>query len=173
MKNNLVKIITIVSVIIPFAVAVLLFMPSKIELFGDWTYKLPHFNAVINSLTALFLVISFYMIKYKKNVSMHQLFNTMAFILGGIFLVSYIIYHSSVESTRYIGDSKGIYYFFLISHILLSIVVVPFVLFAFYYSLSDQIKKHKKVVKYTFPIWLYVSVSGVIVYLMISPFYKF
>jgi len=172
-KNNLVKIITIVSVIIPFAVAVLLFMPSKIELFGDWTYKLPHFNAVINSLTALFLVISFYMIKYKKNVSMHQLFNTMAFILGGIFLVSYIIYHSSVESTRYIGDSKGIYYFFLISHILLSIVVVPFVLFAFYYSLSDQIKKHKKVVKYTFPIWLYVSVSGVIVYLMISPFYKF
>ena len=173
MKNNLVKIITIVSVIIPLAVAVLLFMPSKIELFGDWTYKLPHFNAVINSLTALFLIISFYMIKYKKNVSMHQLFNTMAFILGGIFLVSYIIYHSSVESTRYIGDSKGIYYFFLISHILLSIVVVPFVLFAFYYSLSDQIKKHKKVVKYTFPIWLYVSVSGVIVYLMISPFYKF
>ena len=173
MKNNLVKIITIVSVIIPLAVAVLLFMPSKIELFGDWTYKLPHFNAVINSLTALFLVISFYMIKYKKNVSMHQLFNTMAFILGGIFLVSYILYHSSVESTRYIGDSKGIYYFFLISHILLSIVVVPFVLFAFYYSLSDQIKKHKKVVKYTFPIWLYVSVSGVIVYLMISPFYKF
>ena len=173
MKNNLVNIITIVSVIIPFAVAVLLFMPSKIELFGDWTYKLPHFNSVINSLTALFLVISFYMIKYKKNVSMHQLFNTMAFILGGIFLVSYIIYHSSVESTRYIGDSKGIYYFFLISHILLSIVVVPFVLFAFYYSLSDQIKKHKKVVKYTFPIWLYVSVSGVIVYLMISPFYKF
>ena len=83
------------------------------------------------------------MIKYKKNVSMHQLFNTMSFILGGIFLVSYIIYHSSVESTRYIGDSKGIYYFFLISHILLSIVVVPFVLFAFYYSLSDQIKKHK------------------------------
>tara|TARA_Y100000816_G_scaffold289042_1_gene274746 strand:- start:2447 stop:2968 length:522 start_codon:yes stop_codon:yes gene_type:complete len=172
-KNNLVKIITIVSVIIPLAVAVLLFMPSKIELFGDWTYKLPHFNAVINSLTALFLVISFYMIKYKKNVSMHQLFNTMSFILGGIFLVSYIIYHSSVESTRYIGDSKGIYYFFLISHILLSIVVVPFVLFAFYYSLSDQIKKHKKVVKYTFPIWLYVSVSGVIVYFMISPFYKF
>ena len=92
MKNNLVNIITIVSVIIPFAVAVLLFMPSKIELFGDWTYKLPHFNAVINSLTALFLVISFYMIKYKKNVSMHQLFNTMAFILGGIFLVSYIFY---------------------------------------------------------------------------------
>ena len=173
MNNNLTKLITVVSVIIPIAVAFLLFMPSKISFFGSWTYKLPHFNAIINSLTALFLVISFYMIKYKKNISMHQLFNTIAFILGGIFLISYIIYHSSVESTRYLGDSKVIYYFFLISHILLSIVVVPFVLFAFYYSLSNQLKKHKKVVKYTFPIWLYVSVSGVIVYLMISPFYKF
>ena len=74
---------------------------------------------------------------------------------------------------RYLGDSRSIYFFFLISHILLSIVVVPFVLFAFYYSLTNKIDKHKKVVKYTFPIWLYVSVSGVIVYFMISPFYQF
>ena len=85
--------------------------------------------------------------------------------------ISYIIYHSSVESTSYQGDQRIIYFFFLISHILLSIVVVPFVLFAFYYSLSNQIEKHKKVVKYTFPIWVYVSVSGVIVYFMISPYY--
>ena len=66
MNNNLVKVITVVSIIIPLAVAVLLFMPSKIELFGDWTYKLPHFNAIINSLTSLFLILSFYMIKFKK-----------------------------------------------------------------------------------------------------------
>ena len=95
----------------------------------------------------------------------------LLFVLGAIFLVSYIIYHSSVESTSYQGDQRIIYFFFLISHILLSIVVVPFVLFAFYYSLSNQIEKHKKVVKYTFPIWLYVSISGVIVYFMISPYY--
>ena len=111
------------------------------------------------------------MIKFKKNLKAHQNLNTASFILGSIFLVSYIIYHSSVESTSYQGDQRFIYFFFLISHILLSIVVVPFVLFAFYYSLSNQIEKHKKVVKYTFPIWLYVSVSGVIVYFMISPFY--
>ena len=171
MNNNLVKLITVVSVLIPIAVAILLFMPSKIDLFGDWTYKLPHFNAIINSLTSLFLIISFYMIKYKKNIKAHQNLNTASFILGSIFLVSYIIYHSSVESTPYQGDQRVIYFSFLISHILLSIVVVPFVLFAFYYALTKQIDKHKKVVKYTFPIWLYVSVSGVIVYFMISPFY--
>ena len=171
MNNNLVKLITVVSVLIPIAVAILLFMPSKIDLFGDWTYKLPHFNAIINSLTSLFLILSFYMIKYKKNIKAHQNLNTASFILGSIFLVSYIIYHSSVESTPYQGDQRVIYFSFLISHILLSTVVVPFVLFAFYYALTKQIDKHKKVVKYTFPIWLYVSVSGVIVYFMISPFY--
>ncbi len=171
MNNNLVKLITVVSVLIPIAVAILLFMPSKIDLFGDWTYKLPHFNAIINSLTSLFLILSFYMIKYKKNIKAHQNLNTASFILGSIFLVSYIIYHSSVESTPYQGDQRVIYFSFLLSHILLSIVVVPFVLFAFYYALTKQIDKHKKVVKYTFPIWLYVSVSGVIVYFMISPFY--
>ena len=113
------------------------------------------------------------MIKVKKDINMHKLFNTLSFILGSIFLISYIIYHSSVESTSYLGGFKILYYFFLISHISLSIVVVPFVLFAFYYALSNQINNHKKIVKYTFPIWLYVSVSGVIVYLMISPFYNF
>lgn len=173
MKNNLTKVIAIVSLLIPLAVAFLLFMPNKVSFFGEWTYKLPHFNAIINSLTSLLLVLSFYAIKYKKNISLHQNLNTMAFTLGAIFLVSYIIYHSSVDSTKYLGDSRIIYYFFLISHILLSIVVVPFVLFAFYYSLTNKIQQHKKVVKYTFPIWLYVSVSGVIVYFMISPFYKF
>ena len=171
MNDKLVNVIKIVSVLIPIVVAILLFMPSKITLFGDWTYKLPHFNAAINSLTSILLLLSFYMIKYKKDIKSHQRLNTISFILGGIFLISYIIYHSSVESTSYQGDSRIIYFFFLISHILLSIVVVPFVLFAFYYSLTNQIEKHKKVVKYTFPIWLYVSVSGVIVYFMISPFY--
>ena len=171
MNNKLFNVIKVVSVLMPIAVAILLFMPSKITLFGDWTYKLPHLNAIINSLTSIFLVLSFYMIKYKKDVKSHQILNTLSFTLGAIFLISYIIYHSSVESTSYQGDSRMIYLFFLISHILLSIVVVPFVLFAFYYSLTNQIEKHKKVVKYTFPIWLYVSVSGVIVYFMISPFY--
>ena len=173
MNNKLVRLIVFISILIPIAVAVLLFMPSKVSFFGSWAYVLPHFNAIINSLTAFFLLFSFYMIKVKKDINMHKLFNTLSFILGSIFLISYIIYHSSVESTSYLGSFKILYYFFLISHISLSIVVVPFVLFAFYYALSNQINNHKKIVKYTFPIWLYVSVSGVIVYLMISPFYNF
>ena len=139
MNNNLVNVIKVVSILIPVAVAFLLFMPSKITLFGDWTYKLPHFNAIINSLTSVFLILSFYMIKYKKDIKSHQIWNTLSFTLGAIFLISYIIYHSSVESTSYQGDSRIVYFFFLISHIILSIVVVPFVLFAFYYSLTNQI----------------------------------
>ena len=173
MKNDSIykNLIISVSIIVPIVVALLLFMPSKIIIFGDWTSKLPHFNAIINTLTSIFLLFSFYFIKVKKNVKLHQSLNTISFIFGSIFLVSYIIYHSSVESTSYQGNLEYIYYPTLISHILLSIVVVPFVLFAFYFALTNQINKHKKVVKYTFPIWLYVSVSGVIVYLMISPYY--
>ena len=143
MKIN--KIILGVSILIPIAVAILLFMPNRIELFGEWTYVLPHFNAVINSLTSVLLIVSFYMITVKKNIMAHKKLNIISFVLGAIFLVSYIIYHSSVESTSYSGSYKLVYYSFLISHILLSIVVVPFVLFAFYYSLSDQIEKHKKI----------------------------
>ena len=171
MNNNLVKVITVVSIIIPLAVAVLLFMPSKIELFGDWTYKLPHFNAIINSLTSLFLILSFYMIKFKKNLKAHQNLNTASFILGAIFLVSYIIYHSSVESTSYQGDQRFIYFFFLISHILLSIIVIPLVLTSYTRAISSEFISHKKISKITFPVWLYVAVTGVIVYLMISPYY--
>jgi len=162
--------IIFISIVVPILVAVLLFMPSKIEIFSSFSKNLPHINALINSLTALLLIIALLMIKL-KNIRMHKILMLTSFILGSIFLVSYIIYHSSVESTIYVGESKLFYYFFLSSHISLSIIVVPFVLFAFYFSLTNQIQKHKKIVKYTFPIWLYVSVSGVIVYLMISPYY--
>ena len=107
------------------------------------------------------------MIKY------HRISMMSAFVLGSLFLVSYVIYHSMADSTTFGGEGwiRPVYYFLLLSHILLAIVVVPFVLFAFYFALTDKIEKHKKIVKYTFPIWLYVSVTGVLVYLMISPYY--
>jgi putative membrane protein len=93
--------------------------------------------------------------------------------LGSLFLVSYVLYHVSNESTSFGGEGwiRPVYYFLLISHILLSVVVVWFVLRAVYYAFSNQIDLHKKTVKWAFPIWLYVSVSGVIVYLLISPYY--
>ena len=169
-ENLFKKIIIVISILVPILVAILLFMPTKISFFGINPKILPHFNAIINSLTSILLFVAFIMIKL-KNIRLHKIFMMTSFILGSIFLVSYIIYHSSVESAVYLGDNRAFYLFFLITHISLSIIVVPFVLFAFYFSLSNQIKKHKKIVKYTFPIWLYVSISGVIVYLMISPYY--
>ncbi len=166
--------IGILSVVIPVAVAVLLFMPTKVEYEADWIYFLPHLIAMLNSTTALCLILALVSIK-KKRVDYHRLFMTIAFILGAIFLVVYITYHSTVESTPFGGEGlvKTIYYVILISHILLSVLVVPFVLMAFNHALKNRIEKHKKIVKFAYPIWLYVSISGVIVYLMISPYYQF
>ena len=98
-----------------------------------------------------------------------------AFVLGTLFLVSYVIYHSSVPSTSYGGEGmvKGIYYFFLLTHILLAAVVVPLVLTALYFAIKQQFDRHKRIVKWAYPIWLYVSITGVVVYLMISPYYSF
>lgn len=171
-KKSLTSWIIALSVAIPVVVAILLFAPGKIETGDSWARQLPHINAVINSLTAIFLIIGVVYIK-KGNMQAHKNMMMGAFVLGSLFLVSYVVYHAMIPSTHYgnEGAIKYIYYFFLISHILLAIVVVPFVLFAFYYALTGKFEKHKKVVKYTFPIWLYVSVTGVIVYWMIAPFY--
>ncbi len=99
---------------------------------------------------------------------------TAAFVLGSLFLVSYVLYHLSNESTPFGGEGliRPIYYFLLISHIVLSVVVVWFVLRAVYFAYSNQIAEHKKAVKWAFPVWLYVSTTGVIVYLLISPYYQ-
>ncbi len=167
------RLINIVAFAIPVVVAVLL-NPRipKVEL-GEWTKILPHLNGLINSLTTFTLLVGFYFIK-QKNIAAHRLMMTISFCLGAVFLVGYVLYHLSNESTPFGGEGiiRPIYYFLLISHILLSIGVVWFVLRAIYFALSNQIELHKKTVKWAFPIWLYVSITGVIVYLMISPYYN-
>lgn len=167
------QLINIVAVAIPLVVAILL-NPRipKVDL-GDWTKALPHLNGLINSLTSLSLLAGFYFIK-QKNISAHRLMMTVSFSLGSVFLVSYVLYHLSNESTPFGGEGiiRPIYYFLLISHITLSIGVVWFVLRAIYFAISNQIELHKKAVKWAFPIWLYVSITGVIVYLMIAPYYN-
>ncbi|TLU98110.1 DUF420 domain-containing protein [Dyadobacter luticola] len=165
------RIINILAVAIPLAVAVLLGIRQKIDL-GAWTKVLPHVIGVINSLTAILLMAGFYFVK-NNNLSAHRKTMTAAFLLGAVFLICYILYHISNESTPYGGQGflRPIYYFLLISHILLSIGVVWFVLRAVYFGYTNQIVQHRKAVKWAFPIWLYVSISGVIVYLMISPYY--
>ncbi|MCE7043989.1 DUF420 domain-containing protein [Dyadobacter sp. CY312] len=166
------RIINVLAIVIPVAVAAILGIRQKVEL-GAWTKVLPHVIGVINSLTALFLILGYYFIK-KNNRNAHRQMMMSAFVLGAVFLVCYILYHISNESTPFGGTGSTLrftYYFLLISHIVLSIGVVWFVLRAVYFGITNQLPQHRKAVKYAFPIWLYVSISGVIVYLMISPYY--
>lgn len=165
------RVINVLSIAIPLAVAILLGIRQKVDL-GAWTTVLPHLNAVINSLTAILLLIGFYFIR-QGNIAAHKRTMLMAFALGSVFLVSYVLYHLTNQSTPFGGKGwiRPVYYFLLVSHIVLSIVVVWFVLRAVYFALSGQINKHRQTVKYAFPIWLYVSITGVIVYFLIEPYY--
>jgi putative membrane protein len=167
------KWIKILGIAVPVLVAVLLGVNQKIDL-GTWTHTLPHVIALLNSLTAVLLVLAFVAVK-NKNIALHKLANTAAFYCGALFLVLYILYHISNKSASSASMPQAVrmvYLFLLVSHIVLSVVVVRFVLFAMYYGYTGQIERHKRVVKIAFPIWLYVSVSGVLVYWLISPYYK-
>ncbi len=167
------RLFIIISIIIPVLVAVLMFLPKEnTNEVSSWIFSLPFYNAIINSLTALILILGVFFVKTGR-VTNHKISMITAFILGSLFLVFYIIYHSNAPSTKFGGEGiiRNIYFFFLLTHILLAFIVVPLVLSAIYFGVFQKIEKHKKMVKYTFPIWLYVSITGVIVYLMISPYY--
>ncbi len=186
MPKKIQNIILFLSIIIPLIVALLLFTPGKLAVAGNWNLYLPHINGSINTITSLVLLFGFIMIK-TKNRDMHKKAMTTAFFLGILFLISYILYHSTTSSTIFgdmnrdgildeaetvlVGSIRSVYLLILLSHILLAIIVVPLVLFAFYFALTDKFDKHKKIVRFTLPIWLYVSVSGVAVYLLIRPYY--
>ena len=163
--------VNILSVAIPVAVALLIGIRQKLPL-GAWTTVLPDVIGGLNAVTSLLLIAALVAIKQKK-VELHRQLMTIAFVLGAIFLVTYILYHISNPSTAYGGEGaiRYLYYFLLISHIVLSVVVVRYVLLAMYYALRRQFDDHRRIVKIAFPIWLYVSVTGVIVYVMISPYY--
>lgn len=166
--------IILVSVIVPVLVAVLIFMPQKLEMELEWVYFLPHLNAVINSAATFALLLGLYFIK-NKQVVYHKLAMTTAFSLGAIFLVSYVVYHASAESTSFGGEGiiRNIYYFILLTHIILAAIALFPILLAYYYGSTGRYERHRKIVKYAYPIWLYVTVSGVLVYLMIRPYYSF
>jgi len=161
--------IWILSIVIPIIVAILFSVKIPgVERMGF----LPPIYATINAITALVLISAVFQIK-KGNRKIHERLMKVAILLSVIFLLLYITYHMTSDSTKYGGEGaiKYVYFFILISHIVLSIVVIPFVLVTFVRALSERFDKHKKIAKITFPIWLYVAVSGVIVYLMISPYY--
>ncbi len=162
----------ILSIAIPLVVALLLGIRTKVDL-GTWTKFLPHAIGAINSLTSILLVLGLIAQKRGK-IGLHRIAMTSAFALGAIFLVFYVTYHLSNPSTRFGGEGglRVVYYTILISHIGLSLIVLPLVLRAFLFAMTNQISRHRRIAKYAYPIWLYVSTTGVIVYLMISPYYS-
>lgn len=166
------KIIIGVSIAIPVVVAILLFTAApEVETSIDLKI-LPQFHAILNTLTAIALIAGFIFIK-NRNIVAHYTVNLFALLFSVLFLVSYVVYHSLAESTPYGGEGiiRYVYYFILISHIILAAIIVPLVLFTFLRALTNEFEKHKKIARWTLPIWLYVAITGVIVYLMISPYY--
>jgi len=135
----------------------------------SWVPYLPACNAAFNSLSTVFLLLGFREIK-KRNFNKHMKFMTAAFIASALFLTSYVIYHHFQGDTKFMteGAIRYIYFFILITHIVLSAFVVPLVLSSFYLALTGKFQKHRKVSKFTFPIWLYVSVTGVVIFFMLK-----
>ncbi|WP_281238006.1 DUF420 domain-containing protein [Flavobacterium praedii] len=178
MENNTIeqkynKWIVLLSIVIPVAVAVL--FKVKLKDFGfnvtPLTF-LPPIYATVNGITAIVLVAAVMAIK-NGNKKRHELLMKLAIGCSLAFLVMYVAYHMTAESTKYGGEGilKYVYFFILITHIFLSIAIIPLVLITYVRALASKFDKHKKIAKITFPIWLYVAVTGVIVYLMISPYY--
>ncbi|RNC86023.1 MAG: DUF420 domain-containing protein [Balneola sp.] len=141
--------------------------PSEIP----WVKNLSALNASFNALSTVFLLLGFREIK-RRNYAKHMRFMISAFVTSSLFLVSYVIYHNFVGDTKFMGEGfiKPIYFFILISHIVLSVFVVPLVLSSFFFAFSGKFETHRKVSKWTFPIWLYVSVTGVLVFILLKTF---
>jgi putative membrane protein len=169
--------IWVASLAIPIVVAILYVMPKIPAGEGalrDFLNYLPLFNALCNGSTAVILVLALVAIK-KKNMKLHRNLMTSALGLSLLFLVSYVGYHATSESTLFPKDNpmKWLYYIILLTHISISAIIVPLVLISYSRALAQRYDKHRKIAKITWPLWFYVAVTGVIVYLMISPYYGF
>jgi putative membrane protein len=182
-----------VAAISIFVLAVVIILNMKIiptpAVTPAFTQYLPKLNAILNGTCSVLLLVSLYFIK-QRNITMHKRINIVAFILSSLFLVSYITFHwlltretkfgdingdgilSPAEAAE-VGSTRTVYLIILITHIILAAGVLPLILLSFYRGLQMQVEKHKKLVRWTYPIWLYVTVTGVIVYLMVSPYYHF
>jgi putative membrane protein len=158
--------IKIVSIVIPIAVAALF----GIKIDGMDLGFLPPIYAGINGVTAVLLVAALVAIKSKR-MDIHQRLIQVCMGLSVLFLLCYVAYHITSESTSYLGDYSGTYYFILISHIILSVVVIPIVLYAYLFAWKGDFVRHKKWTRFAWPIWFYVATTGVIVYFMIAPYY--
>ncbi|HHY71761.1 MAG TPA: DUF420 domain-containing protein [Bacillus bacterium] len=171
-QRNYTPIIVLLTIVINVLVAILYFMPKYNTLSDVDLTILPFLNAVFNSLTFVFLVAALVSIK-QKNIKLHKRFILAAFTTTALFLVSYVAYHAMAESTPFGGEGtiRYAYYFILLTHIVFSALIVPLALVTVARGFNMQIEKHRKIARWTMPLWLYVSFTGVAVYIMISPYY--
>ena len=183
------KIVLAVSALICVVVVVLnqklIPVPNS---FPDFIYKLPKLNAFLNGSCSVLLIASLWAIK-KRNFELHKKLNLTAFLLSSLFLISYVTAHYFIPDTMFgdmnhnhvletdelqtVSSTRGIYLIILLSHIFLAVIVLPLILLSFYYALKDDRVKHKKITRFSYPIWLYVTITGVVVYSMISPYYNY
>ena len=168
-KNKFTPYIWLISIVIPVVVTIL--FTVRIPNVASLSF-LPPIYATVNGITAVILLLALKAIK-SKNIKLHKNLMKTAIALSLIFLLMYVAYHMTSDSTPYGGEGfiRYVYFFILISHIILSIGIIPMVLFTYVRAFTKQFEDHKKIARYTFPIWLYVAVTGVIVYFMISPYY--
>lgn len=189
-NEKAIKTATYITTALICAVVVILqqkYLPHP-EVFPSFIYKLPMVNAMLNASCSILLIASLIAIK-KKNIALHKKLNLTAFVLSSVFLICYVTAHYFIPDTKYgdvdhdgimsaaesaaVSGIKPVYVIILLSHIFLAAIVLPFVLLSFYYGLTDQREKHKKLTRISYPIWLYVTITGWVVYLMVSPYYSF
>lgn len=158
------------------------------DTFPSFIYKLPLLNAFLNGSCSVLLIASLWAIK-KRNIELHKKLNLTAFLLSSLFLISYVTAHYFIPDTKFgdvdhngileemelvaVSGIRPVYLVILLSHILLAVVVLPMILLSFYFALKDDRIKHKKITRFSYPIWLYVTVTGVVVYALISPYYNY
>ena len=169
-----VPLIISLSIIVPIVVAFLMIFPDVFHIQSeniDFS-SLPFFHAILNGSTSVLLFTGFILIKNKKT-NLHKVSMLSAFVLSSVFLLSYVTSKITNSPVPFGGEGviRYIYFFILISHIILSVLVLPLALFSIYRGMTGEIKKHKSIVKYTFPVWMYVAVTGVLVYVLMSPYY--
>lgn len=164
--------IIILSILVPVIVLVLMYLPERYNIFGAQSGTFPMFHAVINGTTALILMAGYFFMSIGE-YKWHRNFMITAFGLSVIFLISYVISKISNDPVPFGGDGmlRYVYFFILITHILLSAIIVPLVLFTMYRGLTGQFDKHSRVARWTFPIWMYVAITGVLVYVFMYPYY--
>ncbi|MFM8839537.1 MAG: DUF420 domain-containing protein [bacterium] len=161
-----------ISIVVVILVAFLIYVPQAITIEGLNVMMLPRLNAYVNSTCTVLLTLGYVFIR-NKNIAAHRMMMMSAFGLSILFLLSYVTYHSQAPSTSFGGEGfiKAVYFSILISHIVLAALIVPLALFTLLRAWRSEFPLHKKIARWTLPLWLYVTITGVIVYLMISPYY--